>query len=94
MSARAPVEPGVVERAVPADEHRGEADEGVQQGDELRHPGHLDDPRPPEADRAADEHRDHEQRQPERRLRLPQASATVSQTVATEGDRHADDAEA
>src|SRR3546814_10297040 len=30
-----------LERPVPADEHRSQADEGVQQRDEFRHPGHF-----------------------------------------------------
>ena len=42
------------EVAVPADQHGGETDEAVQQRDQLRHPGHLDDAGAPEADRGAD----------------------------------------
>ena len=43
-----------VEVAVPADQHRGEADEAVQQRDQLGHAGHLDHAGPPQADRRAD----------------------------------------
>ena len=60
MAARDPCQAGVVEGAVPADEHRGEADEAVQQRDELGHAGHLDHAGTPQADRAADDHRDDE----------------------------------
>ena len=52
-----------VQVAVPADQHRGQTDEGVQQGDQLRHPGHLDHPGPPQADRGTDRGRDQQQRE-------------------------------
>jgi hypothetical protein len=42
----------------PADQDRGQADKRVQQRDQLGHAGHLHDPGPPEADRAADDDRD------------------------------------
>ena len=82
----APAQAGVVERAVPADEHGGEADEAVQQGDELGHPGHLDDARAPEADRGADQHGHDEQAEAERVACgvAPGVRRTVSHdTVAT-----------
>ena len=49
--------------AVPADQHRGQTYEGVQQGDQLGHPGHLDHPCPPQPDRGTGQHRHHQQRQ-------------------------------
>ena len=45
------------EVSVPADEDRRQADEAVEQRDQLRHAGHLDDPRAVQADRGAGERR-------------------------------------
>ena len=50
------------EVAVPADQHGGQADEAVQDRDQLGHAGHLDLARPPQADRGADDHGDDQQR--------------------------------
>ena len=55
------------EVAVPADQDGGEADEAVQDRDQLGHAGHLDPPGPPQADRGADDHGDDQQRQRRRR---------------------------
>lgn len=43
------------QEAVPADQHGGEADEAVHEGDEIGHARHPDDAGPPEPERRADE---------------------------------------
>ena len=50
---------GVV--AAPADQDGGQADEAVQQRDQLRHAGHLDDARAPQSDARTDDDGDDEQ---------------------------------
>ncbi len=45
-----------VQVAVPADQHGGQADERVQQCDQLGHAGHLDDLGAPQTDRGTDRH--------------------------------------
>ena len=52
-----------VQVAVPADQHRGQTDKGVQQRDQFRHPGHLDHPGPPQPDRGTDRGRHQQQHQ-------------------------------
>ena len=81
-----------IEGAVPSDDDRGESDEAVQQGDEFGHPRHLDDPRPPEADRAADENGDDQQRESDRGLRLPPQLLDGEPDRRGDRDDHAADA--
>ena len=52
-----------VQVAVPADQHRSQTHERVQQGDQLGHPGHLDHAGPPQPDRRTHQHRHHQHRQ-------------------------------
>ncbi len=68
---QSPVDLARVERPVPPHDDRREADEAVEERNELGHPGHFDNAGAPQPDRSADQHRDHEQRQSNRRLRLP-----------------------
>ena len=69
------------EVAVPADEHGGQADEAVQQRDELGHAGHLDDAGPPQADRGADDHGDADAASQAERCSM--SRSTASAMVAT-----------
>ena len=78
-----------VQVAVPADQHRGQTDEGVQQRDQLGHPGHLDHPGPPQPDRGADQHRHHQQREPG----PGDVAVDRERDRGHQGHRHAGDAE-
>ena len=77
----------MLEVAVPADQHGGEADERVQQRDELGHAGHLDDSCAPQADRTTD--RDGDDQQDDRR---GVADVSDDDERRHEGDRHTGDA--
>src|SRR5664279_5391989 len=79
--------PTVLQVAVPADQHGREADEGVQQRDELRHPGHLHPRRPPQPDAAADGDGHHQQHEPE-----PVGALDDEHHRGDQRDDHADDA--
>ena len=90
---------------VPADEHRGQADEAVEHRDELGHAGHLDLAGPVQPDDRPDGHRRDDERQPE--PAQPSMPSVTPPTSASrvhsrrrgedrrdQGDGHADHAEA
>ena len=78
-----------VQVAVPADQHRGQADERVQQRDQLGHAGHLDDAGTPQADRGADRHRADQQADTQRF----DVAGQRQRDGGDQRDRHAGDAE-
>ena len=77
---------------VPADQHRGEANEAVQQRDQLRHPGHFHDPGTPEPDGPADQHRGHEQDQAGQAVACAPGALEGQPDSRGQGDDHARDA--
>jgi hypothetical protein len=79
-----------VQVAVPADQYRSEADEGMQQRDQLGHARHLDDPSPPEPDGRADRHGAEQQSEAQRFDLVVDGQ----RDGRDERDRHAHDAEA
>ncbi len=93
LSSRAASDPAEVvfdvQVAVPAHQHRGQADERVQQRDQLGHPGHLDDAGTPQADRGADRHRADQQAH----ARAVRCGGQRERDGGDQRDRHAGDAE-
>ncbi len=79
-----------VQVAVPADQHRGQTHEQMQQRDELRHAGHLDDLGLPQPDGCTDGHRAEQQCQAQRL----QFILDGQRDGGDQRDGHADDAEA
>ena len=68
------------------DEHRGEADQRMERGDELRHRRHRDAPRDHRADAAADRDAEHDQQE-------PAPARRGEEQRRHHGDGHAGDAE-